>query len=213
MIELQAHLKGLLDLNERQKKKLEDDKQAYRTAYQQTVEACAACGILQLQKETQALVDERIRLNKERQNEIGGRMKALQEQINRLNLKQQEKDRLQQETEKIRQEAHNEAMQIGRLQQGQEEVQRELQQDMQEKTATEESVYPKILWEDFRTDDSVSRNDWIERLEKDCRAIKKRKCGSSCYRAWLFYIFNKRRSLSRVDLLLKLFYLLRTFQP
>lgn len=167
MIELQAHLKGLLDLNERQKKKLEDDKQAYRTTYQQTVEACAACGILQLQKETQALVDERIRLNKERQNEIGGRMKALQEQINRLNLKQQEKDRLQQETEKIRQEAHNEAVQIGRLQQGQEEVQRELQQDMQEKTATEESVYPKILWEDFRTDDSVSRNDWIERLEKE----------------------------------------------
>ena len=40
----------------------------------------------------------------------------------------------------------------------------------------------------------------IEILEKD-------------YRAWLFYIFNKRRSLSRVDLLLKLFYLLRTFQP
>ena len=51
----------------------------------------------------------------------------------------------------------------------------------------------------------------IEILEKDCRAIKKRKCGSSCYRAWLFYIFNKRRSLSRVDLLLKLFLLIKDF--
>ena len=41
----------------------------------------------------------------------------------------------------------------------------------------------------------------IEILEKDCRAIKKRKCGSSCYRAWLFYIFNKRRSLIHQTLL------------
>ena len=53
----------------------------------------------------------------------------------------------------------------------------------------------------------------IEIHEKDCRAIKKRKCGSYRYPEWRTYNFNKRRSLSRVDLLLKLFYLLRTFQP
>ena len=44
-----------------------------------------------------------------------------------------------------------------------------------------------------------------EILEKDRRDIKeKRICISSCCRAWLSYICDKRKKLKQVDLLLKL---------
>ena len=92
LIELQVQKENFLELSEKQKKKFEDDHATYRTTYQQTVDACAACGILQLQKETQNLINEKIQKNRDRQNEIGARIKVLQEQINLLHQKQQEKE-------------------------------------------------------------------------------------------------------------------------
>ena len=170
LIELQVQKENFLELSEKQKKKFEDDHATYRTTYQQTVDACAACGILQLQKETQNLINEKIQKNRDRQNEIGARIKVLQEQINLLHQKQQEKDRIQQELEQIRRKANEEELRINTLLQGQKELQRTLLQDLQEKKTTEQATYPQILWEDFQMDTTVFPQIWIERLEKETAA-------------------------------------------
>ena len=101
LIEAQAKIKELNSLLQKQNQTAQQATAAYRQVYNQTVEICSACGIPQLQKNTQAEVDRRITENRKRQDEIGTRMKEFQKQINLLNAKQQEKDRHQQVRESV----------------------------------------------------------------------------------------------------------------
>lgn len=173
MMELQALIKSTKERLTKQEKKLEEDTRAYRTVYQHTVTACAACGINQLHKDTQTAVDERIRENRERQKEIGNRMKTLQEQINRLNGLQQEKDRMQQQADRLRAQTNEQEIKISRLVKSMEEQQRSFQKELLEKEQLEKEVMPEILWENREELWQKDRGLLISRIEKEAERYRR----------------------------------------
>lgn len=146
LIETQAKIKELNSLLQKQNQTAQQATAAYRQVYNQTVEICSACGIPQLQKNTQTEVDRRIAENRKRQDEIGTRMKEFQKQINLLNAKQQEKDRHQLTADKLLNEANRMEVQVNRLLKSKEEIQRTIQHNVQENETLIREVYPQILW-------------------------------------------------------------------
>lgn len=172
LIEAQAKIKELNSLLQKQNQTAQQATAAYRQVYNQTVEICSACGIPQLQKNTQAEVDRRITENRKRQDEIGTRMKEFQKQINLLNAKQQEKDRHQQAADKLLNEANRMEVQINRLLKSKEEIQRTIQHSVQENETAIREVYPQILWKDREELWKNSRTALIGKLEQEAATYR-----------------------------------------
>lgn len=167
LIEAQTKYKATEERRTEQDIQLKKACEAFLTTKQETIECCKLCGIVKLEKTTESDVIARIEENKKALDLLDKQLEARQQQINQLNQRQKEKDKLQMDADTLNNRATEKELYINSLKQSISEGKAENANEQQEMEAIEKETLPLLLWENSHDLWHTNRQALIQRLEKE----------------------------------------------